>query len=282
MTNNGGASMAIFSQKRTSKKQITNENNAPSMVGGKNGGLQTSSVSIFHQVMSETPLRLKNSGVPSQAKNNALLFSQIKEPLKEIVINSQKTNPQKKHVKNQASENIMIDDFMAKLSPFGGSTPQPIPEPPVRFEEVEMHQKLMEGILSASTNPFIQALQNVPNSGKQLYDTLSGRQRGAAEGASQMILDPLTTENSMIEDQENRPPPRNHLMIEIHQLSERSEIKTHSSYNSSSSSSSLRTVVAQEHTKKSHNHTSIPASAKYGRQVDSSQRRQVSSSKAYL
>ena len=39
MTNNGGASMAIFSQKRTSKKQITNENNAPSMVGGKNGGL---------------------------------------------------------------------------------------------------------------------------------------------------------------------------------------------------------------------------------------------------
>jgi len=69
----------------------------------------------------------------------------------------------------------------------------------------------------------------------------------------------------MIEDQENRPPPRNHLMIEIHQLSERSEIKTHSSYNSSSSSSSLRTVVAQEHTKKSHNHTSIPASAKYGR-----------------
>jgi len=45
----------------------------------------------------------------------------------------------------------------------------------------------MEGILSASTNPFIQALQNVPNSGKQLYDTLSGRQRGAVEGASQMI-----------------------------------------------------------------------------------------------
>lgn len=61
------------------RKSIQDENNAPaskiSMMGsqGLNVGAATS-ISIFHQVMSETPLRRKN-------QQEMVSFSQMKEPL---------------------------------------------------------------------------------------------------------------------------------------------------------------------------------------------------------
>jgi hypothetical protein len=45
-------------------------------------GVMGSSVSIFHQVLSETPLRRKNSG--EKTRGFADIFSNQKEPLREI------------------------------------------------------------------------------------------------------------------------------------------------------------------------------------------------------
>lgn len=69
---------------KTTKKE-NDENNAPLRIAQKPAaanGMMGSSVSIFHQVLSETPLRRKNSG--EKAKGLADMFSNQKEPLREI------------------------------------------------------------------------------------------------------------------------------------------------------------------------------------------------------
>ncbi len=55
--------------------------------------MMASSVSIFHQVMSETPLRRKNSGGKGEMMRE--IFSNQKEPLREINFNANHlSNPQ--------------------------------------------------------------------------------------------------------------------------------------------------------------------------------------------